>query len=244
MPTDKKKRNRKKTITTCPFCRKEFQTKPKLLLNKEGNPKKRYCSRACYKEDCKSEHTERFQKRRTLVSCATCGKSFFKLNSQIKRYPSGLHYCSRKCKWVNENSNRMWKEESKRKISDHHKAEWEKVHDTEKGRRELERLRSIGRCFNEMKDQTFLEYWLSGYPVSTPTKSLKVILIRNGIRFERCESCGGYDHWNNKPLVLQMHHKDGDTRNNAISNLQMLCPNCHSQTPNYAGKSWSRKRKE
>ena len=32
-----------------------------------------------------------------------------------------------------------------------------------------------------------------------------------------------------------MHHKDGDHLNNNLDNIQLLCPNCHSQTHNFAG---------
>ena len=31
-------------------------------------------------------------------------------------------------------------------------------------------------------------------------------------------------------IKLQIHHKDGNRLNNEIENLQILCPNCHSQT--------------
>lgn len=35
---------------------------------------------------------------------------------------------------------------------------------------------------------------------------------------------------------MQVHHKDGDHFNNELENLQLICPNCHSQTDSYAGK--------
>lgn len=47
-----------------------------------------------------------------------------------------------------------------------------------------------------------------------------------------CELCG-LEEWNNKPLNLEVDHIDGDKRNNEQTNLRVLCPNCHSQTPNY-----------
>ena len=34
-----------------------------------------------------------------------------------------------------------------------------------------------------------------------------------------------------------MEHIDGDHYNNAIENLTILCPNCHSQTPTWCGKT-------
>jgi 5-methylcytosine-specific restriction endonuclease McrA len=30
-----------------------------------------------------------------------------------------------------------------------------------------------------------------------------------------------------------VNHIDGDSKNNVYSNLEFLCPNCHSQTPNF-----------
>ena len=47
-----------------------------------------------------------------------------------------------------------------------------------------------------------------------------------------CESCG-LNQWNDKPLVMEVDHIDGDVNNNNINNLRVLCPNCHSQTPTW-----------
>ena len=65
---------------------------------------------------------------------------------------------------------------------------------------------------------------------------LKNRLINEGYKENRCELCG-ISEWNGKPLVCQLHHIDGDVTNNELSNLQMLCPNCHSQTDNYCGNA-------
>lgn len=51
----------------------------------------------------------------------------------------------------------------------------------------------------------------------------------------KCEKCGIRD-WNNQPLVLQVHHIDGNHNNNIRKNLQILCPNCHSQTENWVNR--------
>ena len=60
-------------------------------------------------------------------------------------------------------------------------------------------------------------------------------LISLGIKEYKCECCG-ITEWNGKEIRLQVHHKDGDHLNNELENLQLLCPNCHSQTDTYAGK--------
>ena len=51
-----------------------------------------------------------------------------------------------------------------------------------------------------------------------------------------CEGCGCNGTWQGKPITLQLHHKDGNHRNNELSNLSFLCPNCHAITDNFGGK--------
>ena len=68
------------------------------------------------------------------------------------------------------------------------------------------------------------------------TFSLKLKLIESGLKENKCEICGCTE-WLGKPLNCQLHHIDGDNTNNELSNLQMLCPNCHSQTDNYCGSA-------
>ena len=41
--------------------------------------------------------------------------------------------------------------------------------------------------------------------------------------------------WLGKHLTLQIEHIDANRKNNELSNLVLLCPNCHSQT-----ESWSK----
>ena len=41
--------------------------------------------------------------------------------------------------------------------------------------------------------------------------------------------------WNKQKIVLQLEHKNGINNDNSIQNLELLCPNCHSQTSTYAG---------
>jgi 5-methylcytosine-specific restriction endonuclease McrA len=43
--------------------------------------------------------------------------------------------------------------------------------------------------------------------------------------------------WNGKPIECALHHKDGNKHNNKIDNLEILCPNCHSQTDTYTAKN-------
>lgn len=50
----------------------------------------------------------------------------------------------------------------------------------------------------------------------------------------KCELCGwGEINPVSGKVPLEIHHIDGNFLNNSESNLQVLCPNCHSLTPNY-----------
>lgn len=51
-----------------------------------------------------------------------------------------------------------------------------------------------------------------------------------------CSECGQPNTWNNKPLTLQLDHIDGNSDNNQLSNLRLLCPNCHTQTVTHGSK--------
>lgn len=75
------------------------------------------------------------------------------------------------------------------------------------------------------------------------TSSLKIRLIKEGILADHCYECGLTD-WMEKPLSLHLDHINGDCTDNRIENLRILCPNCHSQTPTYAGKNRRLRRTE
>ena len=77
-----------------------------------------------------------------------------------------------------------------------------------------------------------LIYLKTAYPKSS---LLRYKLIRDGIKQPKCEKCGN-THWLGEEISLELHHRDGDKFNNALVNLQILCPNCHSMEPNSNGK--------
>ena len=71
--------------------------------------------------------------------------------------------------------------------------------------------------------------------------SFKRRLINEGFLDYKCRDCGNTGEWLGKKLVLQLEHIDGDRLNNELSNLTLLCPNCHSQTSTYAGRKLKKK---
>lgn len=65
---------------------------------------------------------------------------------------------------------------------------------------------------------------------------LKQRLFGLGLKSAQCERCGIAD-WRGRPLGMALHHINGDGADNRLENLQILCPNCHSQTENFAGRN-------
>ena len=65
--------------------------------------------------------------------------------------------------------------------------------------------------------------------------TVKRCLIRNGLKQDHCEECG-VSQWRGRPLSMALHHVNGDNLDNRLENLRLLCPNCHSQTDNFAGR--------
>lgn len=56
------------------------------------------------------------------------------------------------------------------------------------------------------------------------------------LRSRKCEQCG-LTEWQGQEIPLEVHHKDGNHLNSELSNLILLCRNCHALTKNYGSKN-------
>ncbi len=61
-------------------------------------------------------------------------------------------------------------------------------------------------------------------------RAIKLRLI--AARGRVCERCGYV-----KTEILNVHHKDRNRENNSLTNLELICPNCHAEE-HYFEKSW------
>jgi 5-methylcytosine-specific restriction endonuclease McrA len=71
-------------------------------------------------------------------------------------------------------------------------------------------------------------------------ENIKLRLLGAGVKQNRCEKCG-VSRWHRRPLSLALHHVNSDGHDNRLENLILLCPNCHSQTPNFGSKNRRRR---
>jgi len=92
-------------------------------------------------------------------------------------------------------------------------------------------------CQQKLKHEATVKMILNGSKSAVSTMcglkgSLRKYLIDKSNN--QCSKCG----WSEKnttsgKVPLEINHIDGDWRNNDLSNLEVLCPNCHALTPNY-----------
>lgn len=92
-------------------------------------------------------------------------------------------------------------------------------------------------CANLAKSQNKINDWLTGAISGLDAGGNLSKVIRNYLierAGQKCELCG----WHainpvTQKVPLEIHHIDGNYLNNNITNLQVLCPNCHALTPNF-----------
>jgi Zn finger protein HypA/HybF involved in hydrogenase expression len=85
-------------------------------------------------------------------------------------------------------------------------------------------------------DKIALSEILDGKHPQYQTNKLRIRLIKESIKQEKCEVCGILK-WNNKPVSFELDHIDGDRTNHRLENLRIICPNCHSQTNTYRARN-------
>lgn len=101
-----------------------------------------------------------------------------------------------------------------------------------------QRITCSYKCSNDRKYSRYIERWKRGEVAGGSWRSVSGHVKRWLIETygERCQRCNWRDrHPVTKRVPLQADHKDGNPENHSPNNLQLLCPNCHSLTPNFGG---------
>lgn len=144
------------------------------------------------------------------VKCCKCNTGIYRKPAEIKRSRTGEFYCSNSCHAL-----------SMKKGQDYPCLTCGKL--VYRSPSELEKNKT-GQIFCSKKCQAKEqnEFGIASYNYKgLEVKSYRIKAFR---KYEnKCNRCG-YDKYLE---ILQVHHKDYNSLNNRVDNLEILCPNCH-----------------
>jgi hypothetical protein len=159
-----------------------------------------------------------------IVQCLYCNKEFEKSLCDIKKSPN--HYCSRSC--AAKNNNIIYpKRKKNNKLCTNCKKNI-----TGRGKKYC----SI-KCQQDYGFKNKITNWQCGLDDGYETNGTVRRYIKRHLLHKhnyRCSECG-WDkiNKNTNKCPLEIHHIDGNYKNNSENNLKVLCPNCHSLTDTY-----------
>jgi len=142
-----------------------------------------------------------------MKQCPKCGE----------KHNKGGTFCSRTCA-----NSRVFSEESKAKKSL-----------ALKGKPSTRVIADLDKWKENIK-----QAWLNKYN-ATPFEDLGIENKRRRVFEEQnycCNRCG-VSEWQGFKIPLELEHKDGNNQNNKRTNLEGLCPNCHSITDTWRGRN-------
>ncbi len=143
--------------------------------------------------------TERY-KRKPNTKCTICGKLIYRRPVQLEQ-TGGKAYCGQSCFGISCRQEKPCIVCHKLIISSLHRITCS---------RECSNTHRIGIKYKLGRPRDKFE----------EIRAIKIRLL--AIRGGKCERCGY-----NKSEILQVHHKDRNSRNNDYKNLELICPNCH-----------------
>jgi hypothetical protein len=76
----------------------------------------------------------------------------------------------------------------------------------------------------------------------TRSDFLKRELLRRGfvLSLNKCNKCGT-EEWLDRPMLIDLHHKNGNDNDCRRENLEIICPNCHRYTDTYGVNKGTKK---
>jgi len=95
---------------------------------------------------------------------------------------------------------------------------------------------NTGKRFREFGKKFDIQDILVENSTYTNTNRLRIRLINEGLKEEKCSNCN-LSEWLSQKIPLELDHINGVNNDHRIENLRLLCPNCHALTSTYRGKN-------
>jgi Zn finger protein HypA/HybF involved in hydrogenase expression len=148
------------------------------------------------------------------VNCLECNNEFNKRTTEIKRHPN--NFCSRSC--AGKYNNRKYPKKELKGLCLHCKI----------------KIPSKNLfCSNQCKQNSHFNTQLQKIKENLIREPKTIKNVLNTIN-KNCWNCKLPPIWDNKILIMQLDHIDGNSDNNFLDNLRLLCPNCHTQTETFS----------
>ena len=212
------KENPEQFLLECCVCKKNFLPLSYMQYKNLIAKHKRYNRNFFCSDECRRMH-----RGSTVVKCDNCGKEILINNWSYTH--NKKHYCSRGC----------WKKSRSQNNSVNKEKEYKCLLCGKhfKGQRQKFNKFCSNECSAKYKSLQSIRSIETGMNVSH--RVLRQYLIE---KHHRCMNPECKWDWtdDNNP-ILELHHIDGDHKNNTLNNCILLCPNCHSLTENYKFKN-------
>lgn len=203
----------------CDRCNKQFSSKKALFGHKAHCMKNKEICPICGKEVEKQVYKKHVKSHKSDNYCLECGK----------RIPHNKKFCNSSCAATYNNKR-------------HPKRKRENICYCKNCGKELgsgQKSYCNNKCQKEYQYKTYIERWKDGLENGLIGKYALSGHIKKYIRDKfdnKCCVCGWHEISEfTKKVPLEIHHIDGNYKNNSEDNLQLLCPNCHSLTKTYKG---------
>jgi hypothetical protein len=229
------KKSRDKIPLECYQCKKTHY-RCKNLIQRILNGNLKNTNKGCF---CSKECWMKHKSKMLIHKCQQCEK-------EVKRTPSGLNgkniFCSHSCSAIYNNKNKIINKYSNDNTS--------KLISVEN---KIIRIKSCIFCNKDftIKSNKNQKYCSSGCR-SAEHRKMVYDKISNGevnghasktmrqylisVRGCKCETCG-ISEWMGYPLVVIMDHINGNSDDNSLTNLRLICSNCDTLTPTYKCKN-------
>ena len=163
--------------------------------------KKRFCSRTCFQR--KQNQLRVLNKEVKNYSRITKNCLNCKSEFSIPGKHKNRKFCQLKCWYTYNNKKQDWKVGKN----------WNEIYGTE--------------IANKMREALIKRQTIHGKTAELKRNRQEYLKIAKENYEWICNNCAKTKTNNNFDLVV--HHKDGNNKNNIVTNLEVLCQNCHTQ---------------